>query len=151
MNDIFTHLFAAILVAAMLLEMRTGRIPNWLTLMLPVVFMAALVLTEDRSPLYWQAAQAVGIMVFGMILFALAGAGAGAVKLMTGAALFVPLDKSFGALLVFMAALFVGALVISQVRRFIGAEASRWHVLAKPVLPMSVPIGITGLCAAYLL
>ena len=68
----------AVLVVAMLLEIRVGRIPNWLTLLPFLLFAILLVFTEDRTPLYWQMGLAAGVFVFGLVLFAIGGSGAGA-------------------------------------------------------------------------
>ncbi len=140
---------AAILIAAMGLEIKLGRIPNWLTLLPFVVFIGVLAAADDWTPFYWQIGLAAGVFVVGLVLFAVAGFGAGAVKLMTGLALFVPIEKAFYALLVFIVALFVSSFVIIQLRKVIGSEQSTWHLMANAVLPMSLPIGIAGLTALF--
>jgi prepilin peptidase CpaA len=142
---------AAILLAAILLETKTGKIPNWLTLLPFVVFIAVLALTEDRSALYGQMGLAAAVFGFGLLLFAFAGFGAGAVKLMTGLALFIPLSEGLWTLGVFIVALFASAFIIVQLRKFVGSEQSSWYLMAKPVLPMSVPIGIAGLASLFVI
>lgn len=146
-----TFVMAAILIVAMALEVRTGRIPNWLTLLPVALFVAVAVSVADFSVLYPQLALGVGVFLFGLVLFAISGIGAGAVKLMAGLALFVPLDKALLTLAVFLAAFFVSSFIIVQVRKVIGSEESKWHMLSRGVLPMSIPIGIAGLSAFFLL
>lgn len=143
------HAMAAILIAAIVLEVRTGRIPNWLTSLPFVLFVVGLILAEGPSGFYWQMGLAACVFALGLLLFAFAGFGAGAVKLMTGTALFIPLDKALASLGVFIAALFISAVVIVQLRKAMGSAQSKWHVMAKPVLPMSIPIGIAGLTALF--
>ncbi len=140
---------AAILLVAMLLELRTGRIPNWLTLLPVMLFVVVAFSVETWSVLYWQFGLAVGVFVFGLVLFVFAGIGAGAVKLMAGLALFVPLDKAFLALLVFLGTFFVSAVVVVQLRKAIGSEQSAWHVLAHAVLPMTIPIAAAGFAVFF--
>jgi len=145
------YAMAVLLIAAFLLEVRTGRIPNWLTLLPPALFIVVLLLADDRSALYWQIALAAGVFAAGLILFAIGGMGAGAVKLMAGAALFVPVGQAFYAFLVYLAAFFLTAVVIVQLRKFFGSEDSAWHVMAKPVIPLSLPIAVAGIAGMFLL
>lgn len=140
---------SAILIVAIGFEVRTGRIPNWLTLLPFLLFFAVLIWTDRITEFYWQLGLAAAVFAFGLLMFAVAGFGAGAVKLMTGLALFVPLDTAFYTFLTFMAAFFVSAVVIVQLRKIIGSEQSKWHVMSKAVLPMSIPIGIAGLAAFF--
>ncbi|MFO8126253.1 prepilin peptidase [Yoonia sp.] len=142
---------AAVLVVAMLLEIRTGRIPNWLTLMPFALFAVLLILAEDRTPLYWQIGLAAGVLVFGLVMFAIGGSGAGAVKLMTGTALFVPLSKAGYAAIIFFLVFFVSSFVFVQLRKAVGSEDSSWYLMANAVLPLSFSIGMAGLAGMFLL
>ena len=141
----------AILVLAMLLEIKTGRIPNWLTILPFVLFAALLFVAEDRTPLYWQIGLAVGVFVFGIVMFALGGSGAGAVKLMTGTALFVPFAKSGYAAIIFFLVFFISSFVFVQIRKAFGSDNSSWHLMANAVLPLSFSIGVAGLMGMFLL
>ncbi|WP_234417088.1 prepilin peptidase [Loktanella sp. Alg231-35] len=140
---------AAILIAAMVLEVRTGRLPNWLTLTPFALFAVVLFSAGDIWALMPQVYLGVGVFVAGLLLFAIAGIGAGAVKLMSGVALFVPVSEAFYTLMVFMTAFFVSAFVIVQLRKYAGSEQSKWYVMAHAVLPMSIPIGIAGLVSLF--
>jgi len=142
---------AAVLVLAMALEIKTGRIPNWLTVLPFVFFAVLLVLAEDRTALYWQMALSAGVFVFGIVMFAIGGSGAGAVKLMTGTALFVPLSKAFYTSLVFLVIFFVSSFIFVQLRKAFGSEDSSWHLWANAVLPLSFSIGCAGLVGMFLL
>ena len=146
-----TFAMAAILVLAMALELRTGRIPNWLSLLPPLVFLAVLVISDDRIVLYWQIGIAAAVFVMGFVLFLFAGLGAGAVKLMAGLALFVPFEKGGYTLLIFVVAFVVVSIVTQKMRKSFGSTDSKWPFLSKPVVPTSLPIGIAGLCALFLL
>lgn len=149
--EMIPYAVAAIIVAAMLLEIKTGRIPNWLTVLPFVFFGVLLVMAEDRAPLYWQMALAVGVFIFGIVMFAIGGSGAGAVKLMTGVALFVPLSNALGTAVLFFLVFFVSAFVFVQLRKAFGSEDSSWHVMAKQVLPLSFSIGVAGLAGMFLI
>ncbi|MFN3663516.1 prepilin peptidase [Yoonia sp.] len=142
---------SVILIAAMVIELRTGKIPNLLTLLPFVLFMLVLVTSPDPSAFGPQLIGAAVVLVIGLVLFAVAGFGAGAVKLLTGLALFVPLDRALVTFGIFVAAMFVGTFVILQIRKGFAVEGSDWVVLAKGVLPMSWPIGIAGLSLFWLL
>ena len=142
---------AAVLVLAMVLEIKTGRIPNWLTLLPFVLFAVLLVMAEDRTALYWQIGLAAGVFVFGIVMFAIGGSGAGAVKLMTGTALFVPLSNALYTAIVFFVIFFVSSFIFVQLRKAIGSEGSSWHLMANAVLPLSFSIGCAGLVGMFLL
>ncbi len=145
------YALCAVLFVAFVLELRTGKIPNWLTLLPFVLFIIVAAMAEDRSALAWQMALAAGVFIGGLLLFAFAGFGAGAVKLMTGLALFIPLSKAVMALVVFIASLFVGVVLVLFLRNMIGSEESKWHVLAKNIMPMSLPIFATALAVFFYL
>lgn len=143
------YVLALVLIAAMIIEMRTGKIPNWLTLVPFALFIVVAAMAEDRTALAWQLALAAGVFAVGLLLFAFAGFGAGAVKLMAGLALFVPLDEAFYAFLIFMATLFVGVLLVIMLRNTVGSEDSKWHMLSKNVMPMTLPIAAAGLAVFF--
>ncbi|EBA11764.1 prepilin peptidase [Roseobacter sp. CCS2] len=139
----------AVLVVAMVLEIKTGRIPNWLTLVPFALFAVLLVMVEDRTPLYWQMGLAVGTFIFGLVLFAIGGSGAGAVKLLAGTALFVPFENAFFTFLLFLAIFFGSSIIIVALRKVFGSEDSSWHVMANAVLPLSFSIGMAGLLGMF--
>lgn len=149
--DMMPLAMAVILVLAMLLEIKTGRIPNWLTVLPFVLFAVLLFLTPDRTPLYWQMGLAFGVFIFGLVMFALGGSGAGAVKLLTGTALFVPLGVAGYAVIIFFLVFFFSAFFFVQLRKAFGSEDSSWHIMANAVLPLSFSIGIAGLAGMFLL
>jgi prepilin peptidase CpaA len=146
-----TYVMAAILVAAFAIEIRTGRIPNGLTILSLLLFIAFVALADDRGAMLWQIALAAGVFVFGLVMFAIGGMGAGAVKLLSVTSLFVPLQNAFYAFLVFLVAFFISAFLIIQIRKMFGTEDSKWHVMAKAVIPLSLPIGIAGIAGMFVL
>ena len=142
---------AAILVDAMLIELRTGRIPNWLTLLPVALFVVVIAMADDRVAMLYQLALAAGVFVIGLLSFASCAIGAGAVKLIAGLSLFIPLNKAFYTLLIFFAVFFVGAFFFVQIRKRFGSEESSWYVMAKAVIPRSFPICIAGLFGLFIL
>ena len=142
---------AAILVDAMLIELRTGRIPNWLTLLPVALFVVVIAMADDRVAMLYQLALAAGVFVIGLLIFASGAIGAGAVKLIAGLSLFIPLNKAFYTLLIFFAVFFVGAFFFVQIRKRFGSEESSWYVMAKAVIPRSFPICIAGLFGLFIL
>lgn len=135
----------ALLLTATLIEMKTGKIPNLLTLLPFVLFIVLVGAAPDKSAYVWQMGLAAGVFVLGLLLFAFAGFGAGAVKLMTGLALFIPLQSGLTALGVLIASLFVITFVLVQLRKYEVGASSNWHVFtASKSLPLSLPLAITG-------
>ena len=67
------YAMAALLVVAMLIELRTGRIPNWITALPLVLFIVLVAITPDRSPYYAQVALSVAVFAGGLALFAVGG------------------------------------------------------------------------------
>lgn len=149
--QLVTYAMGALLIGAMVFEARTGRIPNWLTLLPVVLFVILLIVGADRSALLWQLASGAGVFAVGLLLYAFADVGAGAVKLLGGTALFVPLSKALTTLAVFVAAIFVTALLVKMLRKVFSSEDSAWTILAKAVLPMSWPIGAAGLASLFVM
>jgi len=143
------YAMAVILAAAFLLEIRTGRIPNWLSALPFVIFAVILVMAEDRSALIWQMILAACVFGFGLGMFAIGGMGAGAVKLMTGTVLFIPYENAFYALLVYFAVFFTSTLFFVQVRKYFGSDDSNWYLMANAVLPLSFTIGVAGICGMF--
>ena len=142
---------AAVLIAAMVLEARTGRIPNWLTLLPIGLFVVLMAVSQDRVAMLWQLGLGAAAFAIGLALYAFAGFGAGAVKLLGGAALFVPVSKALPTLGVFVAALIGSVFLIRILRKFFASEDSAWTIFANPVLPMSLSIGTAGLAAMFIL
>lgn len=143
------YAMAAILVVAFLIDLRTARMPNWLTL-LPIALFVALVATSGNPSAYgWQLAQGTIVFVLGVALFAAGGIGAGAVKLMAGTALLVPMSNGWIALAGFLGAVFILFPIIIMIRKAVGSEDSKWAVLARQILPMSLPIGVAGLLGLF--
>lgn len=147
--ETLTLAMAALLVVATVLEIRIGRIPNWLTILPFALFAGLFFLSTDWTPLYWQIGLAVGVFIFGLVMFALGGSGAGAVKLMTGTALFVPFAKAGYAAIIFFLVFFVSSFIFLQIRKAFGSEDSSWHLMAHAVLPLSFSISVAGLAGMF--
>lgn len=148
--QIMPYLMTWVLAVAMLIEMRTGKIPNWLTLVPFALFIILAIALDDKSVLMWSLGLGVLVFIAGLLLFAFAGFGAGAVKLMSGLALFIPLDNIWAALGMFIFSLFVVGWICIQARRRETAKDSKWVVLNRNVLPMSIPLTITALSVFFL-
>ena len=141
---------AVVLIAASFYDMARGRIPNWLALILPVLFLIA-VLGVTAEGWLWQVLYAVAVFVLGFGLFLTGGFGAGAVKLMTGTALFLPPSDWLWHLGILFAGTILSLIVFGLARSFIGREDHGWTVLSKRVIPMAVPVAITGIAGLFLI
>ncbi|WP_341365671.1 prepilin peptidase [Yoonia sp. BS5-3] len=146
-----TYAMAAVLIAAMVIEMRTGRIPNLLTVAPLALFAVLFIVAGDKVAMLWQLAFAAAVFAGGIFLYATAGIGAGAVKMLASVALFVPISKAIVTFFVLVGAMIGCALVIKQLRKTYASEDSAWKIWGSPVLPMSLPIGIAGLVAMFVL
>lgn len=144
------HIAAAvILLAGTLIDLRTGKIPNWLIFGLVALFIAATFVMPDRSAILWQVAFALGVFVLGLVIYAAFGFGAGAVKLLTGAALFLPMDRSFAMFGILLVTMFALGFVVFMARLFWGNPESKWVVLSKNVMPLSLPVCATSMLGLF--
>ena len=143
------YAMAAVLILALFIDVRTARMPNWLTL-LPMLLFVVLVATSGNPAAFgWPLAQGAIVFVLGLGLFAAGGIGAGAVKLLAGTALFIPASNGWIAVAGFLCAVFVLFPIVISIRKAIGSEDSKWAVLARQILPMSLPIAIAGLLGMF--
>ena len=143
------YVMAVVLVVAFFMEIRVGRIPNWLSAIPYLMFVLVVVLADERSEFLWQVGLAAAVFVFGLIMFAIGGMGAGAVKLLTGTVLFIPLSSAFNAMMVYFVVFFSSLLVFVQIRKYFGSEDSKWHLMANNVLPLSFTIAVTGIMGMF--
>jgi prepilin peptidase CpaA len=141
---------AAVLILALCIDIRTAKMPNWLTLLPVVLFIVQITTSGDPSAFSWQLAQGAIVFVLGIALFAVGGMGAGAVKLLAGTALLIPTSNGWIALAGFLGAVFVLFPIVIAIRKAIGSEDSNWAVLAKQILPMSLPIAAAGLLGMFI-
>jgi len=140
---------AAILVAGTIIDLRTGKIPNWLGYGLLGLFMVVAVMAPDKTMILWQIAFAAGTFALALLIYAMFGFGAGAVKLLTGAALFLPMDRSFAMFGLLVFTMFALGLIVFLARMTIGSPESKWVVLRKNVMPLSLPVCTTSLLGMF--
>ena len=140
---------AAILIIASVLDMKTGRIPNWFAFIFIGLFGVLALTTMTLSAALWQCGFAVMVFAFGLLLYKLMGAGAGAVKLMASAALFMPADRGFALLGLLMFLMFAIGLIVTIFNRILGSEDSKWKVLSERVMPLSLPVCATGMLGMF--
>ena len=144
-----SYAVAALLVVAALLDCRTGRIPNWLAMVGVGLFVVKLALFPESVAIWPQLALAVGVLVGGFGLFAAGAFGAGAVKLAFVTALFVPVDMALWLLGVLVAAIIASLVLFGTLRALFGGEDSGWSVLRRRVIPLAVPIAMTGIVGLF--
>jgi prepilin peptidase CpaA len=140
---------ALVLITATVIDLRTGRIPNALSYAFIGLFAVLVVVSPDKSPFIWQLLFAVVTFAVGIALYALLGFGAGAVKLLAGAALFMPVGRPMAILGILLAALFLMGLVVTLARKWFGHEDSKWKVLSARLMPLSLPVTVTSLLAMF--
>lgn len=139
---------ALLLTYACVTDMRDGRIQNWISLALIALFAVVAVIYGDVAAALWQIAWAIAVLCLGLALYAFVGFGAGAVKLLAAAALFLPLRP--GALLgILLLTMFLLGLVVTLVRASLGTEKSRWKMLRERTMPLSLPVAATCLLGMF--
>lgn len=140
---------AALLCVAVFWDCKWGKIPNWLALGMLVIYVANVVLVVPFD--YWQLVFAAAVFAVGFALFAIGAFGAGAVKLLSVTALFMPLDALGSLGLFLLVAVIASLLLFSLLRASFANEDSSWSVLRKRVIPMAFPIAVAGLCGLFVL
>ena len=139
----------AILITAAVLDMKSGRIPNWFAFLFIGLFGILAITTLTLSAALWQCGFAVGVFAFGLLMYNIAGVGAGAVKLMASAALFMPIDRGFALLGLLIFTMFAIGLVVAIIGRIFRSEDSKWKVLKEPVMPLSLPVCATAMLGMF--
>ena len=147
--ELISYGVASLLVVAALLDMRTGKIPNWLAMAGVAIFIVKLAVFPDSVAIWPQMALAVGVLVGGFALFVAGAFGAGAVKLAFVTALFMPVGDALWLLSVLVAAIVVSLIVFGTLRVTMGGDESGWSVLRRRVIPLAVPIAATGLTGLF--
>ena len=97
----------------------------------------------------WQLGFATVAFALGLALYALLGFGAGAVKLLFGAALFLPMSQPVKIIGLLLLTLFLGGLLVNMARNKFGSEDSSWRVMRERIMPMSLPVAATSLIAIF--
>ena len=107
----------AVLVSAALLDLRSGRIPNGFAVLFVGLFGILAISTMTFNGALWQIGFALLVFAFGLVIYQITGTGAGAVKLMASAALFMPADRGFALLGLLLLLMFVIGLVVGVINR----------------------------------
>ena len=144
------YAMTVVLVLALCIDIRTARMPNWLTLLPVALFIVQIAVSGDPSAFGWQLAQGAIVFVLGLGIFAIGGMGAGAVKLLAGTALLIPTSNGWYALAGFLGTVLVVFPIIISLRKAFGSEESKWAVMARQILPMSLPIAAAGLVGMFI-
>ena len=151
MMSVIWAAFAVLLLVAVVADARTYRIPNWISIALLALFVAA-VAVSGKPPLgFWpHLAVAAGVLGAGYLLYLFTGMGAGDAKLAAAAGLWAGLSGLY--LLTFALALAMSLLALSLVvaRRVLPAgEAARPRVLQKGApVPLGVAIGLATIAVS---
>ena len=140
---------ATVLICAAFVDMRKGRVPNWIPLCLVGVFAVYAVTVLSLETALWHIAFGAMVFAFGLVLYFFTRAGAGAMKMMAAAALFLPMERAGALLLLFFGTMFIIGIVIAMMHKFSQFENSGWVFLSTRVIPLSLPIGATSLLGMF--
>jgi len=140
---------AALLMITSIIDMRTGRIPNWVSFVFIGLFAVLVALSPDKMGYVWQVVFAAVVFGVGLALYAFVGLGAGAVKLLAAAALFLPMSRTVAITLILIASTFVLGLTVTFIRNKFGSETSSWKVMRERIMPLSLPVTATTLLAMF--
>lgn len=149
MTFYFQVAVSAMLMLAAVSDLKSGRVPNWVALSLIALFGVFAFVTMTPAAALWQVGFAAIVFVFGLGIYAIAGTGAGAIKLMAGAALFMPIDRGFALFGLLIATMFCLGLLVSLMHRVFQSDDSSWAVLKTRVMPLSLPVCATGLLGMF--
>lgn len=138
---------APLMALAIWWDLRTMRIPNWLTGATALVFVPYALAFLGWEEAGWRLAGGALVLVLGYALFFTGRMGGGDAKLLAACALFVPAGDAMPALylLCLWLAVGLGLLLLARaaMRRFAGPDLhERWASLApKAGFPMGISIG----------
>jgi prepilin peptidase CpaA len=119
---------ALICSVAVWFDLRTRRLPNWLTVGALVIALTARAVSA--GPEVWPGVMSAGLaLAFGFPFFLAGGLGAGDVKLMAGLAAFLEPEKLLTALLVMALSGAAMALMVAARRGLLAATLANVHVL----------------------
>lgn len=143
------YVVAALLLVASFVDLRTGQIPNWVAYIFVGLFAAVVAISPDKSGYIWQVVFAVAVFGVGLLMYAFAGFPAGAVKLLAGAALFLPMSRTVAMILILIASTFALGLTVQLIRSWFGSDNSKWRVMRERIMPLSLPVTTTCLLAMF--
>lgn len=141
---IITLGLVATLVAVIFFDLSQMRIPNLLSIILIVLFVAS-AFALSPSEIGVRMAQAAIVFALGFFAFMFHLFGGGDVKILAALALFVPLEHAAGVLLVFSGTLIVGTIAVLLLRNIKPMRESNWAFLNTSQMPMGLPIGLAGI------
>jgi prepilin peptidase CpaA len=142
--------FVLLSLFAVIYDARAFRIPNWISIALLGLFVAAVVLT-GRPDFYWpNLITGVVVLVAGYALYLFTGMGAGDAKLGAAVAMWAGVSGLYN--LTFMLALAMSLLAITLIvcRRALPASlASKARIFQKGApVPLGVAIGLAAIAAS---
>ena len=139
----------AVLCYATYMDMRAGKIPNWSALALFGFFIVMVVMSGAPASFGGQLIFAGITFLVGLALYATAGVPAGAVKLLAGAALFMPPSRAVVLILILIGITFALGLLVNILRKAFGSKDSTWKMLRERVMPLSLPITATTILGMF--
>ncbi len=144
--------FAGLFLAAAVLDGRSYRIPNWISVALVGLFLVAVLLSGQPPADFWPHLVAgLGVLAIGSLLDLVTGMGAGDAKLAAAAVLWAGLTGLYAWTFFLALAMAVLALMLVAARRLASARAagaeSKVRILQRGA---PVPLGIALAAAAIL-
>jgi prepilin peptidase CpaA len=144
-------IFAGVFLAAAAFDARSYRIPNWISVILVGLFLAAVLASGQPPWSFWpHLALGFGVLLVGYLLYLFTGMGAGDAKLAAAAVLWAGPSGLYAWTFALALAMAVLALGLVAARRIAAAAAGaepKFRVLQRGA---PVPLGVALAAAAIL-
>jgi prepilin peptidase CpaA len=143
--------FTILLLASVVSDARSYRIPNWAPLALSALFLIAVALSGRPILSYWpHLATGAGVLAAGFVLYRFTGLGAGDAKLAGAVALWAGLPGLYPLTFLLTLMMTILALALVIVRRVPAGSALRPKVFQKGApVPLGIAIGFAAIAASF--
>lgn len=131
-------------------DLRNMRIPNVLSILAIIIFIATAFLLPINE-IGFRVAASLVTLVIGFIAFVFRIFGGGDIKILAALMLFIPSQTLALFAFVLSASILVGIGLVTALRTAPGAHQSNWASLqAKAKFPMGIPISVAGIVHPFL-
>lgn len=142
-------LFSPVLLAVGYNDLRNMRIPNVLSILAVIIFIATAFLLPFHE-IGFRITASLATLVIGFIAFVLRIFGGGDIKIIAALMLFIPSQTLALFAFIMSASILIGIGLVMTLRTFPGAQQSNWVSLqAKAKFPMGISICLAGLAHPF--
>lgn len=144
--DLTNVILSPLLMAVILFDLRSLKLPNLLSIMMAALFVVAVSWSLPLPEVAWRFAAAFIVLIIGMGLNAAGLLGGGDVKVLSALTLFIPTQGWLSFVFVLCIATIVGIAGLLIVRKLLRGRKVTWLGLVQSGrYPMGLSIGLAGL------